>query len=67
MKDVALEEDSELPEGPAPMWGNEEGRYILHNFTYNSLFRFFCGHNPTHYADQVWSLTPIMFLISNIS
>ena len=66
-EDVALKEDSKLPEGPAPMWGNEEGRYILHNFTYNLLFRFFRGHNPTHYNDQVWGLTPIMFHISNKS
>ena len=61
-EDVALEEDGELSKGPAPMWGNEEGRYILHNFTYNSLFHFFHGHNPTHYVDQVWGLTPVCFL-----
>ena len=29
--DVALEEDGKLCEGPVLMWGNEEGRYILHN------------------------------------
>ena len=37
-EDVALKEDGELPEGPVLMWGNEEGRYILHNFTHNLLF-----------------------------
>ena len=65
-KDVTLEEDGKLPEGPALMWGNEEGRYILHNFTYNSLFHSFRGHNHTHYINQVWGLTPIMFSISDI-